>query len=133
MTVPMTRRGFLKAIAALTGAFALPVGAIAQIEALAKAAESSTAVWPIGVLREIMAYDIEQDAYCLRYDVCTRTGGKLDVTLGWVTFGAFQENLPESRRLARTLIESHLKSKGKQLSDLVAMELPRGIDHALNL
>ena len=123
----MNRRGFLKVITALGASVALPVGDT-SIEQAAEAMASGVA--PLGLMREVWAYDISMNRILLRFDICTGVLGKLsgpnDVQLGVdMAFSSKEEmdsRMDESREIAKKLFNNELKQRGLDWDDLIPME-----------
>ena len=137
----MNRRAFLKCVAALTGSAVIPAGATYVIEELAFAVEKPSA-WPIGVLREVMAYDIAQDKIFLRFDVLVGSGtdpilsanrdAQLHVTFEWSTKQEAIDLVEEQRKIAKKILGDEIKRRGFDVSQARPMMIPRGVCHAQN-
>ena len=135
----MDRRSFLKVIAASGVAVALPVGNTTVAQAAALLTRGAA---PVGVMREIYAYDLARDLLILRYDICTGKYGSLadknDIQLS-VDMLVSQEEMRNAdrmsyfREVAKETLSKELIKNGKTWNDLIPMQIPKGIMHGGNI
>jgi hypothetical protein len=118
----MERRSFLKILGALTGGVVLPGAAISLVEA----AEVAPAGWgAVGLIREVIAYDISRDQYLVRYDVLT-VDGNLQLGVDCTLRRLEKKEVDQNRELCKQVIENELKHRGLTWQDLKPLQMPYG-------
>ena len=120
VTSDVSRRGFLKACAAITaGALVLPsLRLILPNESLLAGEQ-----W-IATVRELCGYDIYSDEIVLRHDIL----GPTDQYYCAQRIPPNQRELVTARKIAATLLEDKMRAEGLTIHDLKPLPIPPGFD-----
>ena len=111
----VTRRLFLKLLGVATGSVAFGEDLIGLSELKDKR----------GIrIRESSAYDVFSDRYYFRYDILTRQGVQLCVTV----LGHISEDPERYRKPAINLLRHEMKQRRICYTDLIDMPLPENVE-----
>jgi hypothetical protein len=118
----MNRREFFK--------FPAVVALIAAVPVLAKAEVEPVKQNCTGWIREIMAYDIERDAFILRHDLSDgRIQRGVDYEISGYEGLEKEQFLIEKRMESIKKLEEYAIKEGMNLNKLVKLKLPSGVEH----
>ena len=116
----MNRRSFLQVISTTSVAGAIPAIALAEVSlppGLSEAANSKDGV-PLGLIREVMFYDVTKDLTIVRYDIIFD-----GIQYGYDIFLS-QDGIQKCRDTAIILMGNELAHNGKTWHDVVRVPLP---------
>jgi hypothetical protein len=119
----LNRRNFFKVVAAVAGAAALPAAATALVDAASTVLAGSEQV---GLIREVMAYDISWDFTLFRYDILAKERGLqigVDFRM-WSDDARDAEKLEAQRAIALRTLEKEMARRGVKWSDLRPLPIP---------
>jgi hypothetical protein len=122
----LSRRGFLKAVGAVTaGSLIVPAfQLILPAEALPVGEQL------LGSVRELVQYEIEWDRFAVRFDVASDTTQLgVDFWLPYPTSTDWEKLMRDARQQAAKLLHEEMTHRGMRLSDLKTLPIPHGYQH----
>lgn len=115
----MNRRSFFKVLGAAGAVAAMPTMLLDIADV------TPPDVQQVGLIREVMAYDIYHDCYMLRHDIWSN-----DIQLGLNYVVRSTEDFAPYRIRSKERLEEAMKTHGIWWNDLMPLPLPPYIEHA---